>query len=241
MASSKETVLLYGRHPVAMAAQNKRRVVKEILMVQGAAAPAVPPAVPVRFVSKSQLDALVGRDVPHQGIVAKCLPLPPVSLDDVIGQADTATAMQVILLDQVTDPHNIGAVLRSAVAFGAGAVILPDANTPDESGALAKSASGALELMPLIRAPNLVRAMEQLKKAGFWCIGLDGGAPEELPRQKLPAKCAFVMGSEGDGMRRLTLEKCDMLAKLPMNFAIESLNVSNAAAIALYEWRRQHG
>ncbi|MDD3669138.1 MAG: 23S rRNA (guanosine(2251)-2'-O)-methyltransferase RlmB [Alphaproteobacteria bacterium] len=239
MAQPKQTLLLYGRHPVALALQNKRRAILEIQMVSGALDIPASAGVPVRIVPKAQLDALAGRDVPHQGVVAKCLPLPPLPLDDWLAQA-RADKMQVVLLDQVTDPHNIGAILRSAVAFGAAAVILPDANTPDETGALAKSASGALELIPLIRVPNLARAMERLKKDGFWCIGLDGAAPAELPRQKLPAKCAFVMGSEGEGMRRLTLESCDMLARLPMGDAIESLNVSNAAAIALYEWRRQH-
>lgn len=241
MAQPKQTVLLYGRHPVEMALQNKRRTILEIQMVSGALDMPASAGVPVRIVPKAQLDALAGRDVPHQGVVAKCLPLPPVSLDDVMSRARTAEKMQVVLLDQVTDPHNIGAILRSAVAFGAAAVILPDANTPDETGALAKAASGALELMPLVRVPNLARAMERLKKDGFWCVGLDGAAPAELPRQKLPAKCAFVMGSEGEGMRRLTAETCDLLTRLPMDAAIESLNVSNAAAVALYEWRRQHG
>lgn len=128
--------------------------------------------------------------------------------------------------------------MRSAVAFNASALILPDAGAPQESGTLAKSASGALETLPLIRVTNLVRALDQLKKADFWCVGMDGHADKSIIEQKLPNKCALIMGSEGDGMRRLTMENCDYLTKLPMSDKMESLNVSNACAIALYEWFR---
>ena len=142
------------------------------------------------------------------------------------------------MLDQVTDPHNIGAILRSAAAFEAAAVILPDANAPEESGTLAKSACGGLEIVPLIRVPNLVRAIETLKKVGFWVIGLDGSAKKTMAQDKLPAKTVFILGSEGDGLRRLTAENCDYMLKLPISDKMESLNVSNAAAIALYEFNR---
>ena len=142
-------------------------------------------------------------------------------------------------MDQVTDPHNIGAILRSAAAFDAMAVVIPDAGAPEESAVLAKSACGALEIVPLIRVTNLARSMQQLKDAGFWCLGLDGYAKEYISDKKLPARTAFILGSEGDGMRRLTAENCDYTIKLPMSDKMESLNVSNAAAVALYEFYRQ--
>ena len=127
--------------------------------------------------------------------------------------------------------------MRSAVAFNASAVIMPEAGAPGESGTLTKSASGATELIPLIRVANLAHAMDTLKKAEFWCVGLDGYAKDYITDHKLPKKCVLVLGAE-DGMRRLTMENCDMVLKLPMNEAIESLNVSNAAAVAMYEWNR---
>lgn len=135
----------------------------------------------------------------------------------------------------MTDPHNVGAVLRSAAAFDASAVILTDRNAPEATGTLAKSASGALELVPLITVSNLTRAMKTLKDLGFWCVGLDGRAPSTLRETSLPDKIALVMGSEGFGLRRLTAENCDYTVKLPISERVESLNVSNAAAIALYE------
>lgn len=236
------TLYLYGRHPVILALQNPRRRIHEIWMTKGALEGVrLPPELPVHIVMREHLDALVRKEALHQGVVAKCDPLPPYGLDTVIQASKSTDCMLVVLLDQVSDPHNIGAILRSATAFHAAAVIVPEAGAPDETGVLAKSASGALELIPLVRVPNLVRAMEALKKADFWCIGMDGYAKDIMSDQKLPDKCAIVMGSEGDGMRRLTAECCDYMTKLPMNPAIESLNVSNACAIALYEWCRQKG
>ena len=243
MAKSKgdKEILLYGRHPVTMALQNPRRQIREILAVKGAVdGLSVPPKIPVRIVGREQIEALVGREAVHQGLVARCMPSAGVRLDDILTELGETAAGVVLLLDQVTDPHNIGAILRSAAAFGALAVIVPEAGAPDETGVLAKSASGALEVVPLVRVANLARAMARLKEAGFWCIGMDGHATGVIGDQKLPARAAFVMGSEGDGMRRLTAESCDFVTKLPMSPAIESLNVSNAAAITLYEYRRQY-
>ena len=183
------------------------------------------------------LDSLVGQNAVHQGIVAKCDPLPPVDFRAFVQSVKDKEKALIVILDQVTDPHNIGAIMRSAVAFNASAVIMPEAGAPGESGTLAKSASGATELIPLIRVSNLAHAMDSLKKAEFWCVGLDGYAKSYITDSKLPKKCALVLGAE-DGMRRLTMENCDMVVKLPMNSAIESLNVSNAAAVAMYEWNR---
>jgi 23S rRNA (guanosine2251-2'-O)-methyltransferase len=172
MAKNKgeKDILLYGRHPVTMALQNPRRQIREILAVKGAVdGLKIPTGVFVRTVAREQLDALVGRDAVHQGIVARCAPTVNMRLKDILKDLDESDGGVVLLLDQVTDPHNIGAILRSAAAFGALAVIVPEAGAPDETGVLAKSASGALEVVPLVRVTNLARAMDQLKELGFWC------------------------------------------------------------------------
>ena len=192
---------------------------------------------PTQIVSKQELDSLAGAGAVHQGLALQVKPLQSESLDEVIDKAPDRAV--ILILDQVTDPHNIGAILRSAAAFDAIGVVIPDAGAPEESTTLAKSACGALETIPLIRVTNLVRAMQQLKDAGFWCLGLDGYAKEYIGDKKLPQRTAFVLGSEGDGMRRLTAEKCDYTIKLPISDKMESLNVSNAAAVALYEFYRQ--
>ena len=234
-------ILLYGKHPVSLALANKKRVVREVLVLSTVVDKVkIPKGVPFKIVSKEQLDTLVGKDAVHQGIVAKCQPLPSYDIGDLLDDIGDTEKALVVILDQVTDPHNIGAVLRSAAAFNACAVIVPQNGAPDETGVLAKSASGALELIPLMRVKNLTRVMEELKENGFWCIGLDGYAKHSVYQTKLPKKCVVVMGSEGDGLRRLTAENCDDTVKLPMNPKVESLNVSNACAIALYEWNRQH-
>lgn len=142
------------------------------------------------------------------------------------------------MLDQVTDPQNVGAALRSAAAFGAYAVVAPDRNTPEATGAMAKAASGALETVPLIRPNNLVRALETLKDSGFWVVGLDMDAPQNLPDADLPERCVLALGAEGRGLRRLTRETCDLMVRVPITGAVESLNVSASAAVALYEWVR---
>lgn len=234
-------ILLYGRHPVTLALTNPRRKIKELLMVKGALdGVRIPNDIPVRIVSREQLDSLVGKDAVHQGVVAKCCSLEAYTIEDLINETQLDKKTLVVVLDQVSDPHNIGAILRSATAFFAKAVIVPETGTPEETGVLAKSASGALELTPYIRVSNLARSLDLLKKNGFWCIGLDGYASHSIYETKLPDKCVIVMGSEGDGLRCLTAEKCDDTVKLPMDTRVESLNVSNACAVTLYEWNRQH-
>ncbi len=239
--NTNTAVLLYGRHPVTAAIHNPIRKIKELYLTKETLNEIkVPSSVPVHVCSKEQLDSLVGKEALHQGFIAKCAPLKNKTIEEIIEQTHHQKATLLVILDQVTDPHNIGAILRSAGAFQAAAVIVPEAGAPDETGVLAKSSSGVLELVPYVRVANLARAMDSLKKNGFWCIGFDGTASHSVYETKLPSKCALVLGSEGFGLRRLTAQNCDDTVKLPMNPQVESLNVSNACAIALYEWNRQH-
>ena len=174
----------------------------------------------------------VPHDAPHQGVVIEVEPLEEVWLDELMTRADERAVL--LALDQVTDPHNVGAILRSAAAFGAIGIVTQDRHSPPESGALAKAASGALERVPWARVVNLARALEEIGEAGFWRIGLAGDAATELKDALGPQRVALVLGAEGPGLRPNTREHCDVLARLPISDAIESLNVSNAAAVALY-------
>ncbi|MBV8651389.1 MAG: RNA methyltransferase [Alphaproteobacteria bacterium] len=203
----------------------------------------LPAAPQPQIVAREALAGLLPDDAVHQGIAVAADPLPALALDDIIDAAGPEPAAGarpqiVVLLDQVSDPHNVGAVLRSAAAFGALALVLPEHGAPYVTGALAKAASGAVEHVPVVRVVNLARSMDRLKDAGFWCIGLDGAAERSLPDLALGGRLALVLGAEGDGMRRLTRERCDLIARLPTPGALASLNVSNAAAIALYELNR---
>jgi 23S rRNA (guanosine2251-2'-O)-methyltransferase len=191
-----------------------------------------PKDVPVTLAEAPDLGRLVPSDAPHQGVVIEVEPLEEIWLSDVVSEAGE-TAI-ILVLDQVTDPHNVGAILRSAAAFGAIAIVTQDRHSPPESGALAKAASGALERVPWVRVVNLSRALEELAEAGFWRIGLAGEAETRLADALGPKKVALVLGAEGPGMRANVREHCDALARLPIRDAIESLNVSNAAAVALY-------
>ena len=191
----------------------------------------LPPDFPVEYADVADLARLVAHDAPHQGLVLECEPLEDLHLDEVL---DADPARPLVVLDQVTDPHNVGAILRSAAAFGAAALITQDRHSPPEGGALAKAASGALEIVPWVRVVNLARALEDMAEAGYWRIGLAGEA-DALFGEIVPAgPVALVLGAEGEGLRHNIAAHCDALARLPMSGAIESLNVSNAAAIALY-------
>jgi 23S rRNA (guanosine2251-2'-O)-methyltransferase len=165
-------------------------------------------------------------------VVIEVQPLEDAWLDDLLTGAPEKAVL--LVLDQVTDPHNVGAILRSAAAFGAIGIVTQDRHSPPESGVIAKAASGALERMPWVRVVNLARALEEIGEAGFWRIGLAADADTELKAALGPQRVALVLGAEGPGLRPNTREHCDALARLPINDAIESLNVSNAAAIALY-------
>lgn len=226
----------WGRHAVAAVLANPgRRVVRMWATREGAAGFEIPAEVPVTFADAADLGRLVPRDAPHQGIVVEVERLPDILLADLLDQAEDGRPL--LVLDQVTDPHNVGAILRSAAAFDALGIVTQDRHAPPESGALAKAASGALETVPWVRVVNLARALENMAAAGFWRIGLSGEAEMTLAEALGPARVALVLGAEGEGMRPNTEAHCDALARLPIGERVESLNVSNAAAIALYAAR----
>jgi 23S rRNA (guanosine2251-2'-O)-methyltransferase len=233
------TVWLYGLHAVQAALANpQRRLRRLVLTEEGSAALAArlpaPWSLTPETVDRARIDQLLGRDAVHQGAAL---------LADLLPQPVLATALErpgpVLILDQVTDPRNIGAILRSAAAFGVAAVIVQERHAPEETGSLAKAASGALETVPLLRAVNLARTIVMLKAANLWIVGLDAEAKGNLEGAAFKERrVALVLGGEGSGLRRLTRESCDELAKLPMAGIMESLNVSAAAAVALYELGR---
>jgi 23S rRNA (guanosine2251-2'-O)-methyltransferase len=224
---------LWGKHAVAAALDNPRRkVLKAWATREGAALMQFPPEVAVTFADVADLGRLVPNDAPHQGVVIEVEPLDDAWLDEVAGGA--AERAVLLVLDQVTDPHNVGAILRSAAAFGAVGIVTQDRHSPPESGVVAKAASGALERVPWVRVVNLARALEEIGEAGFWRIGLTGDAATDLREALGPPRVALVLGAEGAGLRPNTREHCDALARLPIGEATESLNVSNAAAVALY-------
>ncbi|MEQ5788820.1 23S rRNA (guanosine(2251)-2'-O)-methyltransferase RlmB [Erythrobacter sp. NFXS35] len=227
-------VRLWGRHPVEAALKNPERQHRKLWATREAIDNLdgeLPPGFPVEYADVADLGRLVARDAPHQGLVLECSALEDVFLDEIaLGEA----ARPIVVLDQVTDPHNVGAILRSAAAFNAAAIVTQDRHAPPESGTLAKSASGALETVPWVRVVNLARALEELAEAGYWRIGLAGEAEATLANVMPTGPLAIVLGAEGEGMRQNIAAHCDALARLPISSAIESLNVSNAAAIALY-------
>ncbi|MGE0653465.1 MAG: 23S rRNA (guanosine(2251)-2'-O)-methyltransferase RlmB [Alphaproteobacteria bacterium] len=238
---------IYGSHAVKAALANPQRRVQRLLLVPESDEGREILALSARELSdprgmlgvesaeRSEIARLLPEGAVHQGMAALVQPLSQIHLEEICDQAADQDQATVVILDQVTDPHNVGAILRSAAAFGALAVVLTDRNAPPETGALAKAASGALEALPLIRVTNLVRALDILKQAGFWCAGLAADGPQTLAEARLTGRVALVCGSEGEGLRRLTRERCDLLVRLPTRGPIGHLNVSNAAAVALYE------
>jgi 23S rRNA (guanosine2251-2'-O)-methyltransferase len=224
---------LWGRHAVAAALDNPARTVLRAWATREAAAVLqFPKDLPVTFAEAPDLGRLVPSDAPHQGVVIEAEPLEDAWLDGLLREAGERAIL--LVLDQVTDPHNVGAILRSAAAFGAIGIVTQDRHSPPESGVIAKAASGALERVPWVRVVNLARALEEIGEAGFWRIGLAGDAETALAEALGPPRVALVLGAEGPGLRHNTREHCDALARLPITDSIESLNVSNAAAVALY-------
>jgi 23S rRNA (guanosine2251-2'-O)-methyltransferase len=224
----------WGRHAVAAALANPERNVRKLWGTRETlAAMALPPEVLVTYADVADLGRMVPADAPHQGVVAEVDPLPDLWLGDLLAQGE-GDRRPLLVLDQVTDPHNVGAILRSAAAFDALGIVTQDRHAPPESGALARAASGALEVVPWVRVVNLARALDEIAEAGFWRIGLTGHAELTLADALGEARVALVLGAEGEGMRQNTQAHCDQLARLPISAKAESLNVSNAAAVALY-------
>ncbi len=232
--ASTGAVRLWGRHAVEAALLNPERNHRKLWATREGVASLsgeLPADFKVEWAQGADLARLVAHDAPHQGLVLECDALEDVYLGDVL-HGDPARPL--IVLDQVTDPHNVGAILRSAAAFNACAILTQDRHAPPESGTVAKSASGALEIVPWVRVVNLARALEEVAEAGYWRIGLAGQAEATLAEALPSGPVALVLGAEGEGMRHNITQHCDALARLPISAAMESLNVSNAAAVALY-------
>ena len=235
--STSTGLVLYGRHAVMSALENPNRKIKKLVCTSENATEIREKYASLNVVvaDKKDIDKLVPADAVHQGYALFCSELDSLSIEELCYDTADDTRCSVLILDQVTDPQNIGAIIRSCAAFGVKAVIVQDKNSPQESGSMAKAAAGTLEFVPVIRVTNLARAIETLKKNGFWIVGMDGYATETVDKIDKNAKLGVVMGSEGSGMRRLIEESCDITVKLPINPKVESLNVSTAAAIVLYE------
>jgi 23S rRNA (guanosine2251-2'-O)-methyltransferase len=248
--SAASGLWLYGQHAVLAALANPDRAILRLLVtaeILGRAGAALTAALAgrgrdrpeIEEVPRPTIDAHLPRGAVHQGIAAEVGQLPELGIEDIC--RTPAKRAVILVLDQVTDPQNVGAILRLAAGLGALAVLTPERGAPEATGALAKAASGALEHVPLVHVVNLRRALETLKAAGFWCVGLDHAARQSVDQVALPERAALVLGAEGSGLRRLTRETCDLLVAIPLTGAVDSLNVAAATAIALYEWRRQGG
>jgi 23S rRNA (guanosine2251-2'-O)-methyltransferase len=233
-----QAVWLYGRHPVLAALANPERKIERILATKEVAERhAKEFGGKAQVLSRDDLAQRLPAGAVHQGLAVLVAPLEEPQIEDLLAKCGDQS--MVLVLDQVTDPHNVGAILRSAAAFGVAGVIVTERNAPADTGVLAKSASGALEIVPLVRAVNLARTLDQLKEAGFWIYGLDERGDAPIAGLDLAGRVCIVLGAEGEGLRRLTAEKCDRLVTIPTSQALAALNVSNAAAIAAYEWARR--
>ncbi|MBX9828934.1 MAG: 23S rRNA (guanosine(2251)-2'-O)-methyltransferase RlmB [Xanthobacteraceae bacterium] len=229
---SEETAVLYGWHTVTAALKNPARSLRKILATENAARRLADehgdmPLTP-QIVRPDAIAARLPSDAVHQGLYAEADPLPSPPVEELAADG------VVLVLDQITDPHNVGAIFRSAAAFGATAIVTTARHSPEATGVLAKAASGALEHVPFVTVQNLARGLAALKERGFLVVGLDSTGSDDLAALPLKAPLALVLGAEGKGLRQLTKDTCDHIARLDLPGAIQSLNVSNAAALALY-------
>jgi 23S rRNA (guanosine2251-2'-O)-methyltransferase len=245
----KQENWIYGLHAIEAALANPRRNLHRVVLTARAAEALGPKLAGRVRVEPADIEAIARLLPPgavHQGAALSCDPLPTRDLDEVLASSGLDPANQsekknrriVLVLDQLSDPHNVGAILRTAAAFAVTAVVVQDRHAPPQSGALTKAASGAMEIVPYVEVVNIARALDKLGEAGFWRIALVGDGQEPIAQAAAQGDIALVVGSEGDGIRRLVREHCDTAAFIPIDKAMESLNVSNAAAIALYEIRR---
>jgi 23S rRNA (guanosine2251-2'-O)-methyltransferase len=233
-------VILYGWHTVSAALANPERQIRKLFLTENAARRLsdenidtradenIDTRVPPEIVRPNTIDQRLGPDAVHQGLLAEADPLPSPDIDTLAQEGI------VLVLDQITDPHNVGAIMRSAAAFAVKAIVTTARHSPEATGVLAKSASGALELVPLVTVQNLARALNELNDRGFMTVGLDSEGSEDLGAVALKQPLALVLGAEGKGLRQLTRETCSVVARLDMPGEIKSLNVSNAAVLALY-------
>ncbi|MBA2402651.1 MAG: 23S rRNA (guanosine(2251)-2'-O)-methyltransferase RlmB [Bradyrhizobium sp.] len=225
-------VILYGWHTVAAALANPGRQIRKLFLTENAAKRLadenIDTRVPPEIVRPNTIDARLGPDAVHQGLLAEVDPLDSPDIDTL---PETGI---VLVLDQITDPHNVGAILRSAAAFAVKAIVTTARHSPEATGVLAKSASGALEMVPVVTVQNLARALNELNDRGFMTVGLDSEGSEDLGAVALQQPLALVLGAEGKGLRQLTRDTCSVVARLDMPGEIKSLNVSNAAVLALY-------
>lgn len=230
--ASADRVVLYGWHTVTMALANPRRRIRKLLLTENAAHRLKEQSITLRIepeiVRAGDIDRLLSPDAVHQGLYAECDPLPSPDL------ATLEAEGLVLALDQITDPHNVGAILRTAAAFAVKAIITTSRHSPEATGVLAKSASGAIELVPLVTVQNLARALTALNERGFMTVGLDSAGSQDLAAIALREPLVLVLGAEGKGLRLLTRETCSAVARLDLPGEIKSLNVSNAAVLALY-------
>lgn len=232
-------MFLYGYHACHAALLNPKRIIEKVLLTDRKTIETLPPLkkIKVEMIEKRQLENLLPSGAVHQGIALSVQLLKNEGLEflDSLPRLN----QRVIVLDQISDPHNVGAILRSAAVFGASALIMTERNAPKESGTLAKTASGALEVVPLCIVKNLAQGLDELKAMNFWCVGFSEKGQQTLDQIDLKGRIALVLGSEGEGMRQRTQNLCDFQVRLPSAADFSTLNVSNAAAIALYETFRQ--
>ncbi|MCW8914563.1 MAG: 23S rRNA (guanosine(2251)-2'-O)-methyltransferase RlmB, partial [Magnetovibrio sp.] len=246
---------LYGVHACMAAIANPERDISRIVVASQSAEDLEVPIVEaansvyetclierpqIEWRDRREIDELVPRDAVHQGIAIETRPLPHPVIEDLIEAAGDMPSAAIVILDQASDPRNIGAVMRTAAALGALGVVVQDKHAPDITGSMAKAASGAVERLPYVKVTNISRAMDLLKASEFWCVGFDGHTDEVLSQKTLRGRNAIVLGAEGAGMRRLTRENCDTLVKIPIGDAVESLNLANAASIALYQFHQSN-
>ncbi|MCX7310480.1 MAG: RNA methyltransferase [Hyphomicrobiales bacterium] len=231
LQAPEDAAVLYGWHPVTAALQNPARRMRKLLATENAARRLTDEKIEAPIPEIVRPDAIAARlppDSVHQGLYLEADPLPSPLIEQL------ATDGIVLVLDQVTDPHNVGAIFRTAAAYAATAIVTTARHSPEATGVLAKAASGALEHVPLVTVQNLARGLAALKERGFLVIGLDSSGGEDMAKLPLRRPLALVLGAEGKGLRQLTKETCDHVARLDLPGTIQSLNVSNAAAVALY-------
>lgn len=237
MRKKTSIIQIYGKHPVAAALLNSSRIHKELVGTRESLSQLegkLPKSdLKISIKTPKEIDSLAP-NATHQNIVLYTSSI--ISRDShILKKISNKEKSTLIVLDQVTDPQNIGAIIRSALAFNVDALILPEHTAPDETPSMVKASSGAIEKLPIIKVKNLTHTIKSLQKENYWAIGLDSNSSTLINKHNFGEKTILIMGSEGKGMRRLTKETCDLVVKLPMSDNTESLNVSNAAAIAMYE------